>query len=289
MAAWLRHGIGIVAAALGAHALAFVLTTILPDAAVIALGFEGANKEVLAAFHAANQARPYGTVLADLLQLDFGRTLDGVAVGPELARSAAASAPRLMLALVVVFGAVLVAAFIPPKRGASAEAASRFVAFLPPYVFPFIGLVTLLSLTFRGGLTAGEALTATVIVASLAVGPSALVFVQARSVVRRNLETDFARMLLAVGASPLQQRQRLLHNVIAELAPSLEKVAISLIAVLLFLEPIFGVDGFGTTAVRAIRRSDIDLILGVTLVMAAGVGACRIVAVITRRHYGLAP
>ena len=287
MMEWLRHGAGILAAALGAHALAFVLTAVLPDAAIIALGFEGANRDVLAAFNAAHQARPYDQVVADLLRLDFGRTLDGVAVGPELIRSVIASTPRLLSALLLIAVAMVLAALLPPHRGSWTESAARFVAFLPPYVLPFLGLVGLLSLTFSAGVSVGDVGSGTVAVVTLALAPAALVFAQVRAIVRRNLSTEFARMLLAIGASRFEQSARLLHNVLAELSPSLEKVATSLIAVLVFLEPVFGVDGFGTTAVRAIRRSDIDLILGVTLVMAIGVGVFKVLSIWVRRQYGL--
>ena len=60
-----------------------------------------------------------------------------------------------------------------------------------------------------------------------------------------------------------------------------------LIAALLFAEPILGLSGFGSMAVRAVRRADPDLLLGVTLALATAVAFLRLTAFAVRRHYGL--
>lgn len=278
----------VVAAVLGAHGLAFFLVSVLPDAAILSLGIEGTRQEVLAAFQAQHQARSYGQVLLDLLRFDFGTTLDGIPVRQELAAALAASAPRLVLAAVLIFTSILCAALIPKGRLRYVERVAPFLAFLPPYVLPFIGLVALLTATFSIGIPAGEIASQLVAIVALGAAPAALMFTQARAVAQRTWMSDFARTLLAVGATPIYQRWRLVHNVLAEIAPSLEKVLTALVAVLLFVEPIFGMSGFGTTAVRAIKRSDIDLILAITFVMAVGVAVCRLTALLIRRHYGMA-
>ena len=77
-----------------------------------------------------------------------------------------------------------------------------------------------------------------------------------------------ARTLLALGASLSQQRRILAANLAFEMLPSLQKLSVSLFGILLFVEPIFGVPGVGTTAMRAIRRSDADLLLGVVVIFA---------------------
>lgn len=270
-----------------AHSLVFFLINVLPDAAILALGIEGSRQEVLAAFHAQHQDRTYGQMFLDLIQFEFGQTLDGTVVEKELVAGLAASGPRVAGAFALVLTAGLCAVLLPPTALRWLESVGPFVAFLPPYVLPFLGLVALLSATFTFGFGTDGAVTELVAVVSLAATPAALIFVQARNIARRNLTTEFARTLLAVGATPACQRWRLLHNALAEIAPSLEKVLTAIVAVLLFLEPIFGVSGFGTTAVRAIRRSDTDLILGVTFVTAIGVGICRISSILIRRRYGI--
>jgi ABC-type dipeptide/oligopeptide/nickel transport system permease component len=167
------------------------------------------------------------------------------------------------------------------------ERLASFVAFLPPYLIPFLALLCLLTLQSSIGGRAAEALTPVAAIVAIAVVPAALNIAQTASIIRRTLRTDFARTLVAVGASPRYQRARLLNNVVAEIVPSLEKMLTSMTAALLFAEPVLGLSGFGTTAVRAVRRSDPDLLMGVTLLLAFAVGLFRLAALVVRRHYGL--
>lgn len=152
---------------------------------------------------------------------------------------------------------------------------------------PFLGLLFLLVVQTGIGLRAAETVVPAIVVFAIGIGPSALVGAQTVGIMRRNMQADYARTLVAVGATPLYQRTRLLHNVTAEMIPSLEKVLTSMIAALLFAEPVLGLSGFGTLAMRAIRRSDTDLLLGATLVIALAVGLMRLIALFIRRHYGL--
>lgn len=269
-----------------AHALTYFLVNVLPDAAVVALGLEGTHHEVLAAFHAQHVERSYVEVIQDLVRFDFGKTLDGTQVSQELAQGIMASAPRVFAAFFVVVGSALSAALLPIRSLTRVERLAPFLAFLPPYLLPFLGAVALLSATFFGAYQVHDAVKEGVAVLALALAPAALAFVQVRNITRRNLASDFARILLASGATPFYQRWRLVNNAVVEISPTLEKIFTTLVAILLFLEPIFGTSGFGTTAVRAIKRSDVDLILGVTFLIALCVCFCRIVTIFVRRKYG---
>ena len=271
----------------GAHGLVYLLMGVLPDAAVVSLGLEGARAESVAAFHTAHGTRQYHEVLADLVVLDFGTSLDGIAVADELARAVMATLPRLMLACCAIgFVSVAVALFAAADRN-GLDVIASLIAFLPPYLAPFLALLLLLSVqTLLGGM-APEVWTQVLAILAIAAAPGALIAVQTSNITRRNLESDFARTLAAVGAKPLRVRLRLLHNLAAEIVPSLEKMFASMVAALLFAEPILGLGGFGTTAVRAVRRSDADLLLGVTLVIAISIGLFRIGALWVRRRYGL--
>lgn len=271
-------------AVVGAHALTYLLVGVLPDAAVVSLGIEGTKQEVLAAYQSVHETRSYAKVIVDLIHFDLGQTLDGVPVVKEIMDALSYSAPRLTLSFILVSGVVTAAALLPPSQTADPVVAS-FLAFLPPYVMPFIGLVLVLYLGFALNLSLSDSVTQAIVIATLAIAPAALVWSQTRKIAHRNLSTDFARTLLSIGATPLIQRFRLLNNVIAELAPSLEKVFTGLVSVLLFVEPIYGLSGFGTTAIRAIRRSDTDLLLGLVLILALSVAAFRMLSIIVRRHY----
>jgi len=272
---------------LGAHALAYLLVGVLPDAAVISLGLESARSEVVAAFHADHGIRPYSQVIADAAHLDLGTTLDGIPVSKELGHALASSFPRLVIAGLAIVLASVVTAILAPARSGALDRAASFLAFLPPYVMPFLGVLVVLSVQAAFGVVITDGLSLLITVTAIAIVPGALIVAQTASITRRNLESDFARTLIAVGAPALYQRVRLLHNVAAEITPSLEKMFTGMMAALLFAEPILGLSGFGTAAVRAVRRSDPDLLLGVTLVLAGSVAVFRLFALVVRRHYGL--
>lgn len=271
----------------GAHALTYTLIGVLPDAAMVSLGMESVREEVVAAFHADHGVKPYSQVLADLAHLKLGTTLDGIPVTQELVQALKLSLPRVVLGgIIVVLLSLLTALFTPPRIGLLDRLAS-FLAFLPPYVMPFLGVLIVLVIQKTVGAQISDYLLPIVTVAVISIVPAALAVAQTANIMRRNLESDFARTLVAVGAGTVYQRMRLLHNVVAEIAPSLEKIFTGMVAALLFAEPVLGLSGFGTTTVRAVKRSDPDLLLGVTLMLAISVGVFRLLTLVVRRHYGL--
>ena len=271
----------------GAHGLVYLLVGVLPDAAVVSLGLEGARADSVAAFHTAHGTRRYIEVLADLAVLDFGTSLDGIAVGEELARAVTATLPRLILAFCVIALVAGAVALLAPVDRDGLDRVASMIAFLPPYLAPFIALLLLLSAQSLLGGIVSDVWTQVLAILAIAIAPAALIAVQTSNITRRNLASDFARTVAAVGAKPLRVRLRLLHNLAAEIVPSLEKMFASMVAALLFAEPILGLAGFGTTAVRAVRRTDLDLLLGVTLVIAVSIGLFRIGALWVRHKYGL--
>ena len=183
----------------GAHGLVYLLVGVLPDAAAISLGLESARPELMAAFHSTHSMRPYYVVLADLASLDLGKSLDGISVRRELAGSILASLPRLLagsglIALVCVATAFFVRGSIgKPDRLAS------LIAFLPPYLMPFLGMLLLLSLRPVLGAEISEASAPVLAVLAIAATPAALIAAQTANISRRNLRSDFARTLAAAG------------------------------------------------------------------------------------------
>lgn len=264
----------------GAHALAYFLINVLPDATVVALGLQGAKREVLASLQSEFARRSYSEVITALAALDFGRTIDGVPVGDELGRAIALSLPRILGAFALVCVAALATAYVRRVP----RALVTFLSFLPPYVAAFVALLVLLVL---GAASPGHPVLGALGTLAVAVSPAMMTVGQAAGVMRRNLGSEFARTLIAVGAGERFLRSRLLPNLVAELVPSLEKVFVMIAAGLLFAEPILGLPGIGTTAVRAVRRADPDLVLGVTLVFSVSVVLARLSAVAIRRRFGL--
>lgn len=252
-----------------AHALAFFLIRALPDAAVVALGLDSARADVVAAFRAARADRSYVESLAGILLLNPGTTLDGAPVLAELRQALAASLPRYLGAFALMLAAVLLLPALAHRRGWLVHGPLPFLAFLPPYVIPFVALGLTAAITLRAGIFPQPWITEVIITLTLALPVTALALEQAGRVMSRLLGTDHARTLLALGASPAQQRCFLMANLCHELMPSLQKLAVAALGVMLFVEPVFGTSGIGTTALRAIRRSDADLLVGVVVVFAA--------------------
>jgi len=72
-----------------------------------------------------------------------------------------------------------------------------------------------------------------------------------------------------------------------EISPTLEKLGIGLLTAALFAEPVFGLGGIGTISLKAIRRTDVDLLLGIVLCSGTIVTCLRLVVNATRAQYGV--
>lgn len=276
-----------VGAILGAHGLAFLLVGALPHAAVSALGLFSANQELLSAFASALPKRSYAEALAGIFVGNLGHTLDGQAVSSELVRALVESTPRLMGTVLLLAGICFATAMAVREKTSLMQSVCDFIAFLPPYVAPFLGLAAVLGIQFSTGIPFAGAAFELVAVLSLTAGAGALLAAQTVRITQRNLRSDFARSIKAAGATAMQLRLRLLHNLVVEIAPTFEKMVIGVVAALCFTETILGLGGFGTLAVRAVRRSDVDLVLGVTLAVALLVALCRVLVWEIRSAYGV--
>lgn len=272
---------------LGAHALTYLLAGALPQAAIAALGLFSADETILAAFASSNQSRTYLETLIGLPVGDLGRTLDGQTVTFELGRALLESAPRIAASLVILVSLCAVTAFLVREKGMGVKRVGDFVAFLPPYVAPFLGFVVVLGVQFFGGIAISRAVYEVIGVLALSTGGGALLAAQTARITQRNLASDFARSIRAAGATRWQLRMRLIHNLVTEIGPTFEKMVVGLAAALFFVEPILNLGGFGTLAARAVRRSDTDLLLGVTLVVACMVALARVLVATTRLTYGV--
>lgn len=272
---------------LGAHAVAYLLIGVLPNAAVSALGIFSGNQELLSAFSLSFAPRTYIEAVSGLFVGDLGRTLDGQAVTLELTRALGASVPRLVASMFLLAALCFATAMWVKERTALLQDVADFVAFLPPFVAPFLGVAGLLAIEFAIGLPVPRPAYEIVAVVALSAGGGALLVAQTARITQRNLLSEFVRSIRAAGANEFQTRLRILHNLIAEISPTFEKLAVGLVATLFFAEPILGLSGFGTLAARAVRRSDVDLLLGVTLTVAVLVAVFRQATSMIRSSYGL--
>ncbi|MBV9930621.1 MAG: hypothetical protein JO013_06730 [Alphaproteobacteria bacterium] len=270
----------------GAHALAYAVVQLLPDPINAVLGLQSGSNEARRALLEAQPVRTYVHTLTDLLRGHLGTTRDGVPVGQELARALSASAPRLAAAVALISAAVLVIAFLPRRRLAGAHAMTAALTFLPPFLAPFLMLWLYIESQAAAG-TAADRLSWWLCTFSAALPAMAFASMQAALIMGRNLELPFARTIKAAGATESRIRVRLTHHLIGEMAPTLEKLGIGLFTALLFAEPAFGEDGLGSLTLRAVRRSDLDLIVALVAAMAAAIALLRVVSAATRSSYGV--
>ncbi len=264
--------------AIGAYCLAFWLMQVLPGSAIATLGFGAADANVRATL---DPGQSLAGNLADLLQGRLGTTLDGVPVIDEIAAALLASLPRMVAAVALVLATIGLVSTAPRLALAGINRLSGFLVFVPPFVFPFIGIIILLNVDGIDG-----PLKTIVSIACLALPPAALMAAQTSGIMARYLESAFAISCRARGASLARQRWLLFPAVGLELLATLEKLFIGLFTSLLFVEPILGQSGFGALVLRAIRRSDFDLTLALVFLLALLVGAGRLAGDWSRTQLG---
>jgi len=268
----------VLASALGAYVIGYFVLQILPDAALGRLGLGAADTNVRAAL--ADQ-KSLGELLTRLATGDLGDTLDGTRVAAELLAGLQSSLPRVAAAGLVVVATIIAVGHAPRPALPGLARLAGILVFLPPFLFPFAGLVLLLAVD---GFDSG--LQPVVVLLSLALPPSAMVAAQTAAIMTRHLNSAFAINLRARGASRRRQRWLLLPAVGLELLGTLEKLIVGLFTALLFVEPLLGETGFGALMLRAIRRSDLELTLALVLFLAMLVNVARIVAGRSRSRLG---
>ncbi len=249
-----------------AHALTYWFVTALPDASIAALGVFAADQQQAASFKLQNPTPPYHEVLTSTFGGDLGKTLDGSSVFREVIDASAKSLPIVVVALLASILVCICVAFLPATHIQAATLTGEAVAFLPPFVGPSIALVISISLTtFLSGVMLVGA-DWVLLVAGIALPCVAVAAAQASRITAKNLQQPFTTMMRACGLPEFRIRTLLLRNLAVEVAPSLEQIAIVLITSLLLAEVIFGSSGLGSLTARAIRRSDMQLLLALTLI-----------------------
>lgn len=271
---------------LGAHAFIYVLLIMLPDPALLALGFQSAQETAVTSFHEEIKTRTYGEILLATIAGDLGKTLDGVYVAEELWEGILFSFPRFLIGLLILAILILLTAITISTSESPTLVVLELVSFLPPFLPSFIavgiGLATYIELGGDQGFF-GELLSILAIVAI----PAALASLQAGRIIQSQLAQPYARTLLAIGTSRFRQRVILLRNLLVEISPSVEKLVTAMFGSLLFVEPVLGMPGFGSMTVRAVQRSDVNMLLAAILVIGIVVAVARICTVVMRQMCGV--
>jgi len=286
MTIWMREISRFLICALGAHAIGYVVIQVLPNPIYAMLGMSSGVGEISENLPHATQTKNYAERLLDTFRGDLGNTLDGVPVWQDLSFAIFASAPRLFFAVLIIASCLVAVAYAPKRVLAPVSNVATALAFLPPYLAPFLSLwlyVAVLPFLPTFSRQAEEIL----IVLGLAIPAAVFLTAQVASITIRNLDRPFVQNIRSLGAGELAIRHRLLHHVVFEVSPSLEKILVGLFTAIIFAESLFGASGIGSLTARAIRRTDIDLMLSVILMSAIVVGVLRLSAVGIRNLYGL--
>lgn len=251
----------------GAFSLAFALLHLLPDPAVIALGLYAGNTTAITNLQVAGRPS-YLEALAGVATFNFGQSLDQVPVRELLGNAIHASLPRIVIAGALILGTCVLVIRFANSHG-YAHHITRIVASLPPYV-PIVLVVTVV----LG--TSGSLENDLILGLALATSPLALVASVLFGHLRHEFGADHTRTYLAQGASGADVRRRTLWSATLVVLPILHVVAVNLFTSLIFVEALTSASGLGSLTLRAARRVDTNLLLGLVVLyafVAAGIDA----------------
>ena len=279
-----RSVVFIVLTILAVHGLSYVLIGVLPDSAVVALGVFSAQDSAAEAFRTTYQTRSYLTIIYDMTRGDLGNTIDRVPVVREITRALWQSFPRMAIAFVLIFLTGILAGLFSSEDNQRSWIDKWVVFgmflpsfFLPLFIFSSLILTGIVAVRNIGGvgLWIGCAIT-------IATTPVMLIYIQSKMVMRRLLTQPFARRYRSIGFNENKVRIKLLRNMLDEVAPTAEKLITAMLTQVILAETIFGLEGIGAITVRAVRRTDINLLLGIVLLFACIIGLLRVLSVLVR-------
>lgn len=281
-----RSVIVVVLTIFAVHAIAYGIIGILPDPSVVALGIFSAQDSAVEAFRTSYQIRTYSLILHDLIvNLDLGNTLDRVPVISEISRALGHSLPRIICACFLMSFAGFSAGFYKEKKQNSWwDNWFVFGIFLPAFFLPLFIFSLLILTGFITGNNVQKVGFWIGCVMSMAIPPVLLINTQSKMVMGRLLTLPFARRYRSIGFSESKVRLRLIKNVADETAPTAEKLVTAMLTQVILAETIFGMEGIGTITVRAVRRTDINLLLGIVLLFASIIGLIRLSSILFRVH-----
>lgn len=263
------------------HFIAYFLIQILPNPALISLGIYGSNPHALKGFSAETALRSYPEVLLGIFKGDFGKTLDNTSVSQEIWNAIIFTGPRVFIVLILLVLIVISVSYVTTKDEPRFHSLADFFAFLPAFVIPLVIFSILLPLGLLSRLQS-TFLSEIFCILAIAITPIALVVSQTRATTIVNIKSMHAKRHLSAGASIFDMRTRLLRNLFIEISPTFEKIITTMLAYIIFAEPIFSLPGLGTTVVRAVRRSDLNLLLAAIFIYAIVINSARILSNITR-------
>ena len=270
-------------AILGVHALTYFLIRFLPTTARVMLGIYGGQHEAYIALANLVKPRPYMRMLLGLFTFDFGISSDGVAVKVELYKNFLISLPRIFFAIFFSIISILCVADLAIRSRKCLFAILTYLLFIPAYGISFVLFV--LFVLLNSYIPVQNTIVWVVCAFASSIPPSLLLSSQTYIIMRKNFESQHAINYLSLGVSLNRLKFILYKNLVYEIAPTLEKAMTGIITGLMFAEMVFGLPGIGALAIRAIRRSDTELLLGVVVVFSLLVGVARLLSIFILSFY----
>jgi len=269
---------------LAVHASAYFLIRTLPESSVIALGINSVQSSALEGFNSSLAIKSYPEMLLGVLKLDLGLTIDKVPVIAELKNSIKESFPRILLATFLVFcvGFITGLFFNGKNKIQGLSKLIDFGIFMPSFFLPLLIYSIFISVGVFGFKSDIRGLLWVGCVFSMAFPPVLMVYSQSTQVMKKLLNLSFVQRYRSIGFSEKKLHWKLLRNLTDEIAPTFEKLITAMLTQIILAETIFGLSGIGSLTVRAVRRSDLNLLLGIVLFFAVSIGILRITTVFIR-------
>ena len=259
------------------HYLTYMLARTLPEPSSILSGIFGGLEGPLNPFSQQFKVRSYYDIIIDLASGSFGQTLDNQAISQVVTNSIFISSNSILLSLLIVVLSSLIAIFFTGRNGAELpKLFFGYISFLP--VFLPVFLIFSIFLKWHPNVVGASAFSVLAAAISLSLIPSSLIALQSHLVTLKILDEPFANTIRAIGASEVRCKLFLFKNIALEIVPTLEKVVTSLVGAILLVEPILGINGMGTSAIRAMQRNDVELTLAYVLVFGLFVAFMRTVS-----------
>lgn len=275
----LLTGLRAVATVFVAHAFIYALVGALPRTGIAVLGLSAAQESSLSHFLATTDPpESYLEALARLITMEFGKSLDGVAVSTLMAQSTLTSLPVLGLSLGITATTTMLVLVWPHLLAPRVvRGGFEFLTFLPAFVPAFVILAVMVSLNQTTLATDGWQRT---VIASLSVSvmPTSLALTTIRDGFDHEMSMGYTRTLRAMGLSRGRIVANLRKAVVIQIIAIADKIVTLQIAVLIFTEVIFAIPGFGNALLLAAQRTDINALIAFVVVISATVATARLLS-----------
>jgi len=249
-----------------AYVLGYGLMRALPEFGAGVLGLAASDAAVMERFRIEKDApSSLADALSRLLRAKHGNTLNDRPVAEEIAMALRHSLPLFGASIALTALCAALGAFFGMRESRTSGWLARFLAFLPAYLPAYVaaGAIPLL-----GVVAARNEVTALLLVAALtAVIPGALLAgtIQASLTVSR--QAPYYVTLLAHGYTGWVRFRLVAPTTFKQLLPMFARVVSGVIMVQVFVEAVLAYPGLGSSLLQAIRRTDINLVLGYVLLL----------------------